>query len=243
MITASSLIFGLIAMNAASESNFVMASWLIALSILCDGLDGKVARLLNASTKFGAELDTLSDFVVFGVVPGFIAYKSALYHYGYLGGAISIIYVLSGAYRLVRFNLKNISLSDKKPFEGLPIPTGAALIVSFIILFEKYNTHLSFIPFIPAIFAITLIASFLMTSRLEFLCPESPNKKGNKAIYSKIGILLFILFTIKYTCLSFFLVTYSYSILGYFRAIVKRLYNKEDSVSDVQFVSENENTK
>jgi len=78
MITASSLIFGLIAMNAASESNFVMASWLIALSILCDGLDGKVARLLNASTKFGAELDTLSDFVVFGVVPGFIAYKSAL---------------------------------------------------------------------------------------------------------------------------------------------------------------------
>ena len=67
--------------------------------MFCDGLDGKFARLLNASSKFGMQFDTLSDFVAFGVVPAFMAYKASLYSFGIVGVSISVFYVLCGGFR------------------------------------------------------------------------------------------------------------------------------------------------
>ena len=77
-ITGLSLISGLTALHFTFENNFILAAWLIAFSMLCDGLDGKIARLLNAQSRFGAQFDTLSDFVAFGVVPGFMVYRYKL---------------------------------------------------------------------------------------------------------------------------------------------------------------------
>ena len=136
--TAFSLTSGLIALHLIYEGNFVIASWLIALAMVFDGLDGKLARLLNACTKFGAMFDTLSDYVTFGVVPAFLAYKVALHQFGVWGIIFSIFYVFAGGYRLVRFTLDNKNPGIKKPFTGLPIPAAAGLIVSFVI----YNFYI-----------------------------------------------------------------------------------------------------
>ncbi|NQT65368.1 MAG: CDP-alcohol phosphatidyltransferase family protein [FCB group bacterium] len=104
--TALSLILGLSALHLINLDNFYLdnfylAAWLIGIAMICDFLDGKFARLLNAQSKFGAQFDTLSDFVTFGVAPGFLAYSSLLNEVSFVGAAVSIFYVFCGGYRLV----------------------------------------------------------------------------------------------------------------------------------------------
>ena len=173
LITGASLISGLAALHYTFESEFYIAAWLIALSMVCDGLDGKVARLLKAQSQFGAQFDTLSDFVAFGVVPGFLVYKAVLFQFNIIGAIMAIFYVFSGGYRLVRFSLKNHLSNTKEPFIGLPIPAAAGMISSFII-FNFYTWNKINYPDIFMI--ITFISSFLMISKIEYL----PLEKGKK---------------------------------------------------------------
>jgi CDP-diacylglycerol--serine O-phosphatidyltransferase len=141
--------------------------------MICDFLDGKIARLLNAMSKFGAMFDTLADFVAFGVVPGFLAFKSSLFQINILGFLVVIFYIFAGGYRLVRFTLSNTNPSQKQPFIGLPIPTAAGTISSFIIV----NYYLWHQVKSPDIFlAVVFVASVLMISKIEYL----PLEKGQK---------------------------------------------------------------
>jgi CDP-diacylglycerol---serine O-phosphatidyltransferase len=182
--TALSLVSGLFALHFTYEDNYITAAWLIAFSMLCDGLDGKLARLLNATSKFGATFDTLSDFVVFGVVPAILAYKIALHNLSIWGIIISLFYVFSGGYRLVRFSHKKIKPDTNHSFIGLPIPAGAGLIVSFIIFsLYSYNKIVSIEIFVLTIF----ISSVLMVSTIEYLPIE---KKAKMTKESKFFILL-----------------------------------------------------
>ncbi|MCD4828574.1 MAG: CDP-diacylglycerol--serine O-phosphatidyltransferase [Candidatus Cloacimonetes bacterium] len=134
LVTLTSLVAALLALQAVHVDMFVVAAWLIVLSMLCDGLDGKLARTLGASTHFGAEFDSLSDFVAFGVVPGFLAWRVGLHQFGVMGAVVAIAFVVAGGLRLARFNIKNDDLESKKPFEGLPIPSAAGMVASLVIL-------------------------------------------------------------------------------------------------------------
>ncbi len=171
--TALSLILGLIALQLIFEGDFVKAAWLIAVSMICDFLDGKIARLLNAMSKFGATFDTLADFVAFGVVPGFLAYKSSLYQIKIVGFIVVVFYVFAGGYRLVRFTHSNMNPTKKHPFTGLPIPAAAGTISSFIIvnfyLWDKVKSP-------DILLAVVFISAILMISKIEYL----PLDKGYK---------------------------------------------------------------
>lgn len=152
---------------------FVNAAWFIAASMICDFLDGKLARLLHAQSKFGALFDTLSDFVAFGVVPGFLAYKVALFELGIIGAVVTFFYIFSGGYRLVRFTLADTNSTKKQPFVGLPIPAAAGIISSFIILnFFSWNS----IKSVDSLLALTFVSGLLMISKIEYL----PLEKGRK---------------------------------------------------------------
>ena len=171
--TAFSLILGLIALYKTSQGEFVEAAWIIAASMACDFLDGKLARLLHASSKFGAWFDSVADFIAFGVVPGFLAFKASFQQIHFFGWFIAAFYVIAGGFRLIRFTLSLADTTTKKPFIGLPIPAAAGTISSFCLInFYVWNEIKS-----PDLFlTIVFLVSILMVSKIEYL----PLEKGKK---------------------------------------------------------------
>jgi CDP-diacylglycerol--serine O-phosphatidyltransferase len=132
-VTLANIAFGFLAMVAAANQQFERACVLFFCAALCDLLDGRLARMLNASSKFGMELDSLSDVVSFGIGPGFLVYQAVLKDLGVVGIVISVAYVLCGALRLARFNVGGGPLSDVT-FLGCPIPIAGGYILSFVMV-------------------------------------------------------------------------------------------------------------
>jgi CDP-diacylglycerol---serine O-phosphatidyltransferase len=196
LFTAASLTCGLFSLHFIIEENFVVSAWLIAASMFFDGIDGKIARILSANTKFGALFDTLSDFVAFGIVPAFLAYKSGLYKLGWTGVLSCFVYVFCGGYRLVRYMLNSNEKPVKGSFSGLPIPAAAGLLASFVILNYQFWYEIN----LTEIFLlIVLVVSILMVSKIEYFALEKGKKLTKKAkgfiILASISLPLSIWFS------------------------------------------------
>ncbi len=131
MFTTASLFSGFYAIVAASNSDFAMASIAIFVSMVLDGLDGRVARLTNTQSRFGEEYDSLADMVAFGVAPGLVAFFWVLNDLDKLGWIVTFIYVAGSALRLARFNTQ-IGSVDKRYFVGLPSPSAAAVVAGMV---------------------------------------------------------------------------------------------------------------
>ena len=105
LFTASSIFVGVISIVEASQSHFVLASWLILLALIFDGLDGRIARMTNTTSQFGVEFDSLADIISFGIAPAMILYFFVGHEFGRFGILVSALYVIFGAIRLARFNI------------------------------------------------------------------------------------------------------------------------------------------
>jgi len=222
LFTVGSLIAALFALTLTSNGDFIGAAWLITLSIILDGMDGKIARWLNATSKMGAQADSLADFVAFGIVPGFLAWKCCLYAYGYIGYVIFIIYVLCGGFRLARFNVLAERPSAHDEFMGLPIPGGASVIASFILFDHLILKNVNSLPLL--LFVLPGI-SFLMTSHVPYIAvnkAHSPKRHKNMLIFLA-GILIVI--AIKYFVWVYFVGSILYVFYGLLNQI-KLAYRK-----------------
>ncbi|EKF74511.1 CDP-diacylglycerol--serine O-phosphatidyltransferase [Alcanivorax hongdengensis A-11-3] len=131
LFTTGALFAGFYAIVAAMNGLFENAAIGIIVAGILDGMDGGVARLTNTQSKFGAEYDSLSDCVAFGVAPGLVAYAWALSGLGKFGWMAAFIYVACAALRLARFNVQ-AETTDKRFFIGLPSPTGAGLVATMV---------------------------------------------------------------------------------------------------------------
>lgn len=131
LFTTAALFGGFYAIVQAMNGRFEQAAVAIFVAMVLDGLDGRVARLTNTQSQFGAEYDSLSDMVAFGAAPALVTYEWALKDLGKLGWIAAFIYCVSGALRLARFNT-NIAVVDKRFFQGLPSPAAAALLTGFV---------------------------------------------------------------------------------------------------------------
>ncbi|MZR61379.1 CDP-diacylglycerol--serine O-phosphatidyltransferase [Alcanivorax sp. DP30] len=131
LFTTGALFAGFYAIVSAMNGMFENAALGIIVAGILDGMDGGVARLTNTQSKFGAEYDSLSDCVAFGVAPGLVAYSWALSGLGKFGWVAAFIYVACAALRLARFNVQAES-TDKRFFIGLPSPTGAGLVATMV---------------------------------------------------------------------------------------------------------------
>ncbi|GAB2886565.1 CDP-diacylglycerol--serine O-phosphatidyltransferase [Uliginosibacterium flavum] len=131
LFTTAALFGGFYAIVQAMNGRFEHAAVAIFISMVLDGLDGRVARLTNTQSEFGAEYDSLSDMVAFGVAPALVTYEWALKDLGKLGWIAAFVYCVSAALRLARFNT-NIAVVDKRFFQGLPSPAAAALLTGFV---------------------------------------------------------------------------------------------------------------
>lgn len=193
LLTLVNLFSGFAAIVYASQNHFERAALFILIAAIFDMLDGFTARLINAASEFGAELDSLCDVVSFGVAPSFILYQSYFYQFNELGILLSSFPALAGASRLARFNAQLNSLEDKKYFTGLPIPSGALTILSYLIFFHNGILLTEELQSVM-IFAVTIITSLVMVSTIKFNNLPRPNKqyfKENPAfsILSIIGII------------------------------------------------------
>ncbi|HHH72346.1 MAG TPA: CDP-diacylglycerol--serine O-phosphatidyltransferase [Sulfuricurvum sp.] len=140
LFTAASIFTGVYSMISAVEGHFVFAAWMILLSLIFDGLDGRVARLTNTCSRFGVEFDSLADIIAFGAAPAMLIYLYVGHDYGRYGVLASALYVIFGAIRLARFNVMTAQ-TEPSVFIGVPIPTAATFTAVLVLLFSKYGGH------------------------------------------------------------------------------------------------------
>ena len=214
--TASSLICALMALNLIAEGHFVQGAWLITISMLFDGLDGKVARWLNATSKIGAEADSLADFVAFGVVPGFLAWSVCLKQFGTLGFIVFMIYVICGGYRLARFNVMAANSAKKEDFKGLPIPAAAATIASFVLFQELMGIDKSGNVFLLIIMC---FLSWLMVSKIPYFAVTKAQRRRKTTTMLIVFVATLIYWAIRYTVWVYLICSWVYICYGLYRQI------------------------
>jgi len=165
LFTTAALFAGFYAILAAVNGKFEMAAVAIFVAMLLDGMDGRVARLTNTQSAFGAEYDSLSDMVSFGLAPALVVFIWTLSDLGKLGWLAAFIYTASGALRLARFNTQ-VGIADKKYFQGLPSPSAAAIVAGGVWLGVDYGLDSATAGWPAAV--LTILAGLLMVSNIRY---------------------------------------------------------------------------
>lgn len=165
LFTTAALFAGFYAILAAVNGKFEAAAVAIFVAMLLDGIDGRVARLTKTQSAFGAEYDSLSDMVSFGLAPALVVFIWALGDLGRLGWLAAFIYTASGALRLARFNTQ-VGIADKKYFQGLPSPSAAAIIAGGVWIGVDYGLDRATVAWPAAI--LTTLVGLLMVSNIRY---------------------------------------------------------------------------
>jgi len=176
ILTLGALFAGFYAIIAGMNGNFNAAGWAILIAAVMDGLDGRVARLTNTQSAFGAQFDSLADMVSFGVAPALIVFSWALSSLGNAGWAASFIYMSCAALRLARFNVQ-LGTVDKRFFVGLQSPVAAGLVTFMVWVAAKYEVQPGYIVAI-ATALLTAFAGLLMVSNYRYYSFKEIHFKG-----------------------------------------------------------------
>ncbi len=223
LFTSLNMFCGFLSIISASKGDYNYAAWLIIVAAIFDALDGMVARLTNSSSEIGVELDSLSDVVSFGAAPAFLIYSTHFHQFNTIGILLSSLPLIAGGYRLAKFNVQVVGF-EKSFFLGLPIPTSALTIASFILAFyDKGYAQ----PYSDAILPMILILSFLMISniRYESLPKFSITGIKEKPYHFIFLIIAILLVTFMYTKGLFY--TFIFMIvIGIFRHVFLFLKNR-----------------
>ncbi len=190
--TATSAFLGIISILSSVKGDFDKAVIFILLSLIFDGLDGRVARMTKTTSKFGAEFDSLADIVAFGVAPSMLFYYSVGTEFGKLGSLVTAMYVVFGAIRLARFNVTSAT-NEPSVFIGVPIPTAAVVIAMWIMIYDKYDI---FKGYELAIVLCQIGLSFLMVSNVRYPSFKKIDFEKSNAI--RFLILLVFSFSLAY---------------------------------------------
>lgn len=186
-LTLCGMFFGFFSILSAIKGNFVHAAWSIMIADVFDGLDGWVARLTNSTTKFGIELDSLSDLIAFGVAPSILVYRWSIAPFGRIGLAAAFLFTACGALRLARYNIQ-MGSTESKAFTGMPIP-GAASVLAAVVLF-----HHDMWDGIPEknilMLVLTIMLSILMVSTLRFHGLKEINFKRRKPFWILVAMVV-----------------------------------------------------
>lgn len=190
IITLLALCAGLTAIRMAIESRIELALGLIVFAAILDGVDGRVARMIKGQSRFGAELDSLADFVNFGVAPALVLYFWQLHEINNVGWIAAIVFAISGSLRLARFNA-TMDDPDKPAFAanfftGVPAPAGA-----ICVLLPMYLVLIGF-PQLPATLTAlyTLAIGFLMVSRLPVFSGKTVGAKVEREMVLPVVVLV-----------------------------------------------------
>jgi len=171
IVTTASMFFGFYSIQQSILGNFIYASWSLLIAAVLDALDGRIARLVQGTSEFGEEYDSLADLVSFGLAPAILAIRWALAgHFGELGWAVGFIYLAGAAIRLARFNVLIGTEQSRSFFQGMPSPCAAGLPVTPVMVYTKYlgNGPLEFYSWAIVYLVAVTSAGILMVSPIRF---------------------------------------------------------------------------
>lgn len=186
LLTTAALFAGFYSIVAAMKGRFDSAAIAIFIAMIADGLDGRVARLTNTQSAFGAQYDSLSDMVAFGIAPALVLYSWSLIYLGKVGWLAAFLYAAATALRLARFNTQVI---DKDYFQGLPCPSAAGIMASIVWLGSSIQGNAN-ISFPIAVF--TIVVAGLMVSTIRYHSFKTLDFKGRVSFFT-IVIAVFII--------------------------------------------------
>ncbi len=211
LITAGSLFAGFYSMVATLNGNYSSAAIWIFISAICDGLDGKVARMTNSTSQFGVEFDSLADLVAFGVTPGLMMYAWALKPFGRLGWLAAFLFVVCGALRLARFNVQ-VNTVESKRFVGLPIPAAASMVASTVLLFNHCGWPSSYKKL--AILALIYLLAFLMVSSVKYYSFKDPELIKRQPFGFLVLAVVLLIIIVAEPAIMMFVIMLSYVLSG-----------------------------
>ena len=226
LITSCNIAIGVMSIISSFNGDFTKAAWMIFICMALDIMDGRVARWTKTTSKFGVELDSLSDLVSFGVAPAILIYFMILKNLGRSGDAIAIFYVITSALRLARFNVTSKDGEFSEHFTGLPVPAGAGILASFVLSYQLFEmgseVTAKTIPLImkrmPFFFNVvplfTVIISLLMISNVPYLGFKTFRFHRPKSLQLLILLVVGILLVITYPQNTIFIVFSLYLFSG-----------------------------
>ncbi len=211
LFTTASLFFGFYSIIASIGGDFSRAAIAILISCILDGLDGKIARVTNTTSKFGAEYDSLSDLIAFGMAPAILAYSWALVSFGRYGWLAAFLFVVCGALRLARFNVQ-IGIINSKVFNGLAIPAAAVVIATSVLFFyylggEGQFNHVS-------VLAGMIALSLLMVSNIKYYSFKDMDFFSRKPFMTFVLIIFMLTVIVLEPQIMLFVMAMSYSLSG-----------------------------
>ena len=231
--TTLSLLSGFYAIISIMDDKYELAASAILVSLLLDGIDGRVARLTGSTSRFGVEYDSLSDLVAFGLAPGLLAFSWALVPFGRFGWLAAFLYVACGALRLARFNVQvNTAASGK--FNGLPIPAAASLIASTVLFFYYlgYDESTKHVTLLVMIY----LLSFLMVSNVQYNSFKELGLLKRKPFSFMVTLVLILILVVARPQIMLFTFFLSYVVSG----PVSMIFHKQRKVVEESEEKEDE---
>lgn len=217
VFTSLNLICGYTSILFSSQNEFLLAGWFVVLAVLCDILDGRIARYSSLTSKFGAELDSLADLVSFGVAPAFLVFKRYFVENPLFGAACTVLFVLCGALRLARFNIT--PPSEKDVFIGLPIPAGAGILCTLTISEIQYYPYFKIPEHIIPI--IIIATSLLMVSTIEYPAMKKTQKTSvQRRIIALASLFVFLFFPPLYLLV----ISWGFAFYGLTIFMIKKIF-------------------
>jgi CDP-diacylglycerol--serine O-phosphatidyltransferase len=231
IITLSSMFAGFYSIIASFNSDYERAAWAIMIASVFDVLDGWVARVTHTTSKFGIEIDSLSDAISFGVAPGVLVYSWSLQSFGKIGWLGAFFMVACAALRLARFNVQ-MGSEEKKHFTGLPSPAAALMIATTVLAYQEVidalkNLHLGGLADVLSldywVLALTFTVAGLMVSNITYHSVKEANLKERRPFGLLVGIVALLTVVAYHPALVLFLISLTYVLAGIGEALFKLL--------------------
>ena len=200
ILTLGGVCLGISSIKFSIDGNYNLAVTLILFAAILDALDGRIARLIKGTSEFGKELDSLTDFVSFGIAPVFVLYFWELSNYGKLGWAITLVYSVCCVLRLARFNLTKVDENQewkKNFFEGIPSPAGGLLILMPLI-YDLTDLNIGFDIKILTPY-LTIAIAILLVSKIPTLALKKISISPKTTVFLLLGIGIIFIALLFYT--------------------------------------------
>lgn len=211
--------------------NFVYAAYFLLLAAFFDGIDGKVARIVNGTSDFGVQLDSLCDMVSFGVAPAILVYEWLLKGFDRVGIVAVFLFVACGALRLARFNVQSGKISNVY-FVGLPIPAAAAFIATSVLFIHKLGLDLEKAALSMFFLVSIYLLAFLMVSTVPFFSFKKMSYFKARPFQALIIMVIFISILVLYFEVVSFIMITVYITIGLLLALFKMIKGKPKTAEE-----------
>jgi CDP-diacylglycerol--serine O-phosphatidyltransferase len=211
LFTTANLFCGFYSAIASMKGMYEIAAVTILIAVVLDSLDGRIARITHTTSKFGAEYDSLCDLVAFGVAPAIMVYNWSLLSYGKWGWLAAFLFVVCGALRLARFNVQ-IGVIDSRVFNGLPIPGGAAVVATGVLLFYYLGGEGRFPD--PSIMIGVVALALFMVSGIKYYSFKDLHYFLRKPFMSFVLIVVILVIVVAEPQIMLFTFAFGYSLSG-----------------------------